>query len=63
MKLKKGTRKYLKYDKNHVYVKLDNDNFGWWMLEDLNKHPDKRMYVRMLDEHVLMENHFVLKIN
>lgn len=62
MKFKKGTKKYLKYDKNHLYIKLDNDNFGWWRLEDLSKHADKRMHVKMSDEQVLKENHFILKI-
>ena len=40
------------------YIKLDNEDFGWWRLENLELSENKRMMVRLTDEMVLMESQF-----
>jgi hypothetical protein len=43
-----------------LYVKLENEDFAWWRLEDEEVELDRRMQVRMTDEMVLSEKHFVV---
>lgn len=59
--LKKGSLKYLKGCKNKPYVKLENLNFAWWRLENETVEPENRMQVRMTDEMVWKETHFIVK--
>ena len=58
--LPKGTKRTLKNNPSHYYVKLKNEDFAWWRLEDLEKNEDKRMMVRLTDEMVMFETYFVL---
>lgn len=59
--LKKGSKRYLKGNEHRPYVKLEDLDFAWWRLEDLNVSEDRRMMVRMTDETVLNENHFIIE--
>jgi hypothetical protein len=59
--LKKGSKRYLKgREDSKQYVKLENEDFAWWRLEDEEVELDRRMQVRMTDEMVLSEKHFVV---
>lgn len=58
--LLKGSKRFLKGCEDKPYVKLENENFAWWRLEDKEVDPDKRMQVRMTDEDVLKEKHFIV---
>jgi hypothetical protein len=59
--LKKGSKRFLKGHEDKPYVKLEDLDFAWWRLEDEKVlDPDRRMQVRMTDEDVLNENHFIL---
>jgi mevalonate pyrophosphate decarboxylase len=56
---KKGTVRFLNYNNwEHLYVKLDDEDFGWWRLENLSIAPEKREMRRLTTEQVESENHF-----
>lgn len=55
----KGTKKRLKNDYSHWYVKLEDKDFAWWRFEKNQElKEEKRPRVRMTDEMVTKENHF-----
>ncbi len=58
-----NTIRRLKSNHNHYYVKLSDENFSWWRLEDMLKPEKERMQVRMTDEMVLSESHFKIETN
>ena len=47
--LPKGSKLYSEYTKDN-YVKLEDEEWAWWALEDENLEVDKQMQVRMTDE-------------
>lgn len=61
--MKRGTIRHLRSDHNHYYVKIDDDEFGWWRLEDESKLKENRMLVRMTTNQVLFETHFQVILN
>jgi hypothetical protein len=57
--LPKGTIRILWTCPSHYYVKIDNEDFGWWISETRPNIKDEyKMQVRMTDEMVLNESHF-----
>ena len=47
--LPKGSKLYSKYTKG-TYVKLEDEEWSWWALEDENLEVDKQMQVRLTDK-------------
>ncbi len=57
--LPKGTIKILTSDPSYYYVKLEDEDFAWWMSQcNPNLDDNKKMHVRMTDLMVLKETHF-----
>ena len=47
--LPKGSKLYSEYTKDN-YVKLEDEEWSWWALEDENLDVEKQMQVRLTDE-------------
>ena len=59
MILPKGTIRVLDNKPSHYYVKLEDEDFAWWMCQArLNIKDEYKMHVRMTDEMVYKENYF-----
>ncbi len=58
---KKGTVGFLSHNNwEHLYVKVDDEDFGWWRLENLSIAPQRRMMIRITTEYVKTNTHFTI---
>lgn len=56
---RKGTVRFLEHNNwEHLYVKIDNEDFGWWRFENLSIAPQRRMMERITTEQVGAYRHF-----